>query len=243
MEIKNRFNISQVKNFWDSIAEKYDEENKKIAEVHLQRFVKSLNWLKINDNSRILNVWSRTGTAIKYLRRRNQNFSLYNLEVSPKLMARAKIKFPEENFALTDLCNFNFADNFFDEVLSLETIEHCPRPKQFLQEINRVLKTGGRLIMSSPPAICEPIYALYNFCGFGHGEGPHRFLSPKTVKKLLREAGFQLKEHKGTILVPLGPKIIRKIGEKIINKFQNTFIKELGIRQFYVSTKKSNSNL
>lgn len=37
-----------------------------------------------------------------------------------------------------------------DAVVSFETIEHLPNPKIFLQEISRVLKSGGYLLLSTP---------------------------------------------------------------------------------------------
>jgi len=45
-----------------------------------------------------------------------------------------------------------FADNSFDAVISFETIEHLDMQmqEQFLQEIKRVLRAGGILVMSTP---------------------------------------------------------------------------------------------
>jgi hypothetical protein len=92
-------------------------------------------------------------------------------------------------------------------------------------------------VLSCPPATSEIPYRIYTkICG-GHGEGPHRFLSSREVKGMLQQSGWNLSLHKGTVLVPVGPKSIRKIGEKIMEKFQGTFISELGIRQFYVCEK------
>jgi hypothetical protein len=70
-----------------------------------------------------------------------------------------------------------------------------------------------------------------------HGEGPHKFLPSKTVKRLLKEANLNLVSHKGTLLVPVGPVFLQKMGEKVINALQSTFVSEFGIRQFYVACK------
>ncbi len=237
MKFGNNFTIDEVRNFWDGVADIYEKENEKISETHHQRFIESLKYLEIKDNHKILNIWSRTGAAIPYLRNKNKNTTIHNLEASGKMIEKAEKKFPNENFLLTDLSKLNFPDNYFDYILSLETFEHCPTPLNFLKELYRVLRPGGKLIMSTPPASCEPAYAIYNFFGFGHGEGPHKFLSSKKVKEMLNLAGFVLLNHKGTLLLPLGPKFLKKLGEKIINHCQNTFIKELGIRQFYICQK------
>lgn len=43
-----------------------------------------------------------------------------------------------------------FADQSFDTLLCTEVIEHLPRPWQALDEMARVLKPGGHLILSAP---------------------------------------------------------------------------------------------
>lgn len=43
-----------------------------------------------------------------------------------------------------------FPDYYFDMVVSFETIEHLDHPEKFLQEIRRVLKPGGIIVLSCP---------------------------------------------------------------------------------------------
>jgi len=56
-----------------------------------------------------------------------------------------------------------FSNNFFDVVLATEIIEHLPRPELMLQEINRVLKKGGRAIITTPVkqpgGLTDPLHA------------------------------------------------------------------------------------
>ena len=107
----------------------------------------------------------------------------------------------------------------------------------FLRELHRISVAGARMVLSCPPATSEIPYRIYTFLFGGHGEGPHRFLSSPRVKALLRDSGWELIHHEGTLLMPVGPKWIRDFGERIITLFQKTFISELGIRQFYVCEK------
>jgi hypothetical protein len=93
------------------------------------------------------------------------------------------------------------------------------------------------MVLSCPPATSEIPYRVFTFLFGGHGEGPHKFPSSKTVKKWLAQSGWRLLTHKGTLLVPVGPKFLRNTGEKIISACQGTFISELGIRQFFVCEK------
>ncbi len=43
-----------------------------------------------------------------------------------------------------------FKDGSFDYVMSFEVLEHIPNFKKTIQEINRVLKKGGKAILSTP---------------------------------------------------------------------------------------------
>jgi ubiquinone/menaquinone biosynthesis C-methylase UbiE len=43
-----------------------------------------------------------------------------------------------------------FRDSSFDLILALDVLEHLHMPLVFLRELNRVLKSGGRIILSTP---------------------------------------------------------------------------------------------
>lgn len=237
MEFKNNFTIEEVASFWTKLGENYDEANEKFKEVHIQRYTEAIKYLELKPGDKVLNIWSRTGKAILFLRDKEQNIELHNFEVSDSFLKIAGQKFPKEIFAKTDLENLGFPNNYFDHILSLETLEHTPNPSKLMKEFYRTLKPNGVLVMSLPPATAEPAEKISRWFFGNHGEGPHKFLSSKTVKALLAGTGFKLVVHKGTLLIPFGPAWLMKLGEKIIDKFQNSFISEMGIRQFYVARK------
>lgn len=236
--MKNKFTIEEVRKYWNQIALIYDQVNEKYKETHFQRFEEAMKYIDLKPKMKVLNIWSRTGYAISYLKKKCPEVEIENLEVSPKMIEIAQKKYPREKFMLTNLENLPFPSHKFHYILSLETIEHVPWPLKLLKEFYRVLVPQGRLVLSHPPLVQEIPYQIYNFLfDESHGEGPHRFLSSKEVKKMLKEAGFKLILHKGTLLIPLGPKFLRQFGERLIENFQNTFISELGVRQFYVAWK------
>lgn len=47
---------------------------------------------------------------------------------------------------------FGFADESFDYVISFQVIEHIKRDKNFVKEVSRVLRKGGKFIVSTPNA-------------------------------------------------------------------------------------------
>lgn len=50
--------------------------------------------------------------------------------------------------------NIPFSNSFFDTVLSTQVIEHIEKPQVMFQEINRVLKKNGHLILTAPLFWC-----------------------------------------------------------------------------------------
>lgn len=229
--------MHDVRVFWDSVADIYVDTNDQISEVHNQRFIEAVKYLEPQEGESILNIWSRDGGAIPYLRNLNRKFSLVNCELSPNMIRIGKKNCPEEHFAETSLHEFPFANSKFDRILSLETLEHVPRPELFLQEVNRVLKKGGLLVMSTPPATAEVVRWVYELFFKDHGEGPHTFWSSYTVKKMLSSAGLMLNKHRGTVFMPIDFPLFQKAEQILDPLLQIPFIREFGIRQFYVATK------
>lgn len=74
-----------------------------------------------------------------------------------------------------------FPDATFDTVICTEVIEHLPRPWQALDEMARVLKPGGCLILSAPfvHAHHEFPHDYYRFTYFG-------------IQELARQSGLQV---------------------------------------------------
>lgn len=226
---------SDVEKHWDNVSGIYVKENDKVKNTHDQRFLESVKWLELQDDQIIINVTSRDCEANDYILKANDKVRVINTEISQGLMNEAaRIRPYVEQVKIETYSKLPFEDAYFDSVLSLETLEHVEEPGRFLQELHRVCKKEGRMVLSCPPATSEIPYQIFTFLFGGHGEGPHKFPSSKEVKQLLFLTGWELIHHYGTMLFPVGPKSLQDFGERIIRKFQNSLISELGIRQFYV---------
>jgi len=235
---RQKWSEKEVEEHWDRVASIYIEENNKVKGTHDQRFHETVKHLHPAPGLKILNITSRDCEVDDYIKNTVPDAKVTNAEISAGLMQEAqKIRPHVKQQKIETYSELPFHDGYFNRIISLETLEHVSNPISFLNELHRVSTKEARMILSCPPASIELIYRVYTTLFGGHGEGPHRFLSSKEVKVLFEKTGWKLLLHKGTILLPVGSKMLQDFGEMIIQRFQNTFISELGIRQFYVCEK------
>ena len=123
----------------------------------------------------ILEAGCGSGWAVEWLASFGQ--PTVGLDFAPRSIGRAKTQFPERSFLVGDLERLPFPDASFGTVVSLGALEHIERgPLQALSEHRRVLKTGGRLLITLPRI--SWIKAANDFVGRRGGRVDH-YLSPR----------------------------------------------------------------
>jgi len=236
MDYDGGFTIEQVRHHWDEVAPIYDDANSHKLNPHTWRFVEGVKYLKPSkEEIKVLSLWSRTGNAIPYIRSKLPNAIIYNLELSKEMINLAKKIYPKEKFMVTNLEKIDIKDNYFDYIMSPETLEHTPHPEKLIKEFYRVLKPNGKLILSLPPRIADFHQVVYEFLIGGHGDGPRKGIPSWVVKSFLKQARFNLELHKAILLFPIGPTWFIKLGDKIMKWMP--LLKELGVMQFYICRK------
>jgi SAM-dependent methyltransferase len=82
---------------------------------------------------------------------------------------------------ISDILSIPVPGASFDVILCTEVLEHVPEPIRAVQELARILKPGGRLLLTAP-------------LGSGLHQEPYHFYggyTPYWYKKFLAEAGFE----------------------------------------------------
>ena len=110
----------------------------------------------------ILEVGIGTGKNIGYY---NKNAKVIGIDFSEKMLEKSReklIKSGKKNITLKqmDAENLNFKDNSFDYVVTSCVFCSVPDPIRGLEEIRRVLKPTGKLIMIEHVLSKNPIIAL-----------------------------------------------------------------------------------
>lgn len=95
---------------------------------------------------RVLEIGTGTGYGIDIIAPNVEHFVTMDKTHSEELGAiPANVEFKEGVVP-----PIPFADESFDYVVSFQVIEHIKRDKEFVREVHRVLKKGGKFIVSTP---------------------------------------------------------------------------------------------
>lgn len=103
-----------------------------------------------NSEQFILDVGCGGGWAANYYQDKNNR--LVSMDIAKKNVINAYKNYSFENHAAVcaDVLNLPFKENSFDYIFSSEVIEHVPDPTLFIKNLLRVLKPGGKLIITCP---------------------------------------------------------------------------------------------
>jgi ubiquinone/menaquinone biosynthesis C-methylase UbiE len=137
----------------DRMVEKYDIEtyysrsNPVIRYIERRRIDWLVKLLSPMEYEKILEVGCGAGHVLQ----RVGLGQLYGIDLSPKMLSRARNRLGDK----VDLkrCNgehIDFPNDWFDKVICTEVLEHTIHPAKVLEEIARVSKPGGIVLLSIP---------------------------------------------------------------------------------------------
>ncbi len=98
----------------------------------------------------ILDVGSGAGQIARHLvKYADTDAKITCIDISHQMLCRARnrLKSPVPNFVTADLAHLPFADGAFDCITCGYVLEHLPDPKPGLEQLARVLQTGGRMFL------------------------------------------------------------------------------------------------
>lgn len=155
-----------------------------------------------------LNLASKTlvdvGSSFGWLEKELEDVGINLIGVDPDPNS---VKFARKNlknkakFMMGSVLNIPLKNKSCDIVTLLDVIEHIPREKELvaLAEINRILKKGGYLLLSTPNS--HPLINLLDPAWyFGH-----RHYSKQTITSLIKRNNFKILYHtvRGNLLNPI----------------------------------------
>jgi ubiquinone/menaquinone biosynthesis C-methylase UbiE len=116
---------------------------------HINRYIFAASLIQ---NKAVLDVACGTGYGVGYLVKRGAR-RVVGVDISIEAINYAQDRFGGDDrvsFVCADGIKLPSVDNFFDIVISFETIEHIRQYRRFLFECRRVLTKNGLFICSTP---------------------------------------------------------------------------------------------
>ena len=129
---------------WDNAAKSFDIMN---SGIELRYGEKKREWFSRSEGRTLL-VAVGTGLDLQYF---SPEQKVVGIDISSKMLEKAKVKSndlaSDTELVRADAQMLGFADNSFDSVVTSCTFCSVPEPVRGLEELRRVLKPGGKLLM------------------------------------------------------------------------------------------------
>jgi SAM-dependent methyltransferase len=119
-----------------------------------------------------------------HLNYRGQDFGQYTTDISSgftsDLGGQSGYKYGNLDY-VGDIWRINEQDQTFDAILCTEVFEHIPFPNETLKEFSRLLKPGGKLILTLPSNCLRHMDPYYFYSGFSNNY-LEKFISENSMK-------------------------------------------------------------
>lgn len=198
-EIRNISSINQkVQSHYDDISDVYEQrydhrERGRLYYDHISQAVIS----KIKTGGNLLDIGCGTGLFIsRYLK---FGGTATGVDISPGMIHRARVKFPDLEFFVGNAENLPFRDNSYDAISSLLAFSYLQRPEMMLSDCLRILVPGGRLALctlgknmftSGLPTLFV-IGEKMKIRKVGIGNFSENYYSAQEMYQLMAHAGFE----------------------------------------------------
>jgi len=180
----------------------YEKKIPFVSNLYEKRIKIAMKFAQLKDNSVILDVGSREGYLLKTIRKFNTSCKCYGIEKDKRVLKEIETC----DIRLADARKIPFNEEFFDVVFVLSVLEHIEEIEKSINEIRRVLKPEGVVILSGPTESW-----FYKFCRvlyrgkLEHEEHVHTIYG---IEKKFEANGFQLIKRESLPGFPI-PELIR----------------------------------
>lgn len=185
--------------YFDKFADNYSACFEEIARSMCLELFELLQFDLEKQPLKILDVGCGSGVTGRMLA--EKGYEVTGIDLSPKMVDLANRKAGGSPFhaLVGDITRTSFSSDHFDLCLSISCLHHFLDPVPALEEISRVLKMGGRLVLVEPNG-SNPIVRLSRLLGFvlerlGKLKGAtknERVHNCKDYKLMLERAGLKV---------------------------------------------------
>lgn len=172
-QVPTQEKTSRVRGVFDSVAQRYDVMNDLMSMgLHRgwKRYVVQKAHIQAGQN--VLDLAGGTGDITALISKQlGPNGHLVLADINESMVIQGRERLLNEgianvDFVIGDAEKLPFPDNYFHRVIMGFGLRNVTRKEQALENIFRVLRPGGQLLVlefSKPPSWLQPIYDTYSF--------------------------------------------------------------------------------
>ncbi len=138
----------RARNFYRYFSKIYDFINPFFYSDEMRKTV--VDMAKVVRGDLVLEVGCGTGFTTEEIVSRVGEENVIAVDLTPEQMEKAVRRFENAEFIRGDAENLPFRDSTFDAAISAGSIEYWPNPQKGVQEMARVTKSGGRVVILAP---------------------------------------------------------------------------------------------
>lgn len=144
-------------------------------------------------NMKLLDVGCSSGAFLDTAKKLGA--STYGVEPAAKAAQTAKLKGHDVKAAF--LQDVGYSDNSFDLITLFEVIEHLKSPKELLDEMYRILKPGGLVMISTGNAKSLTVNVLkerWDYFSINRHGGHISFFNPNSIVSITKQSNFNVEK-------------------------------------------------
>jgi len=189
--------ITKEKTYWNKLSENYDKLILKYWNIYKTELLGKVV-SNVNSEAVVIDVACGTGLISESLSAKSKQ--VVGVDMSENMIAQANIKKKEKgldniSYKVEDAYNLSFDENKYDIAVCVNALHNMQQPEKALSEMKRVLKPGGKLIISivglGTSFKVKAIFSIMNFFQKTPLPAFHK-LNLNQAVELVKNAGFEI---------------------------------------------------
>lgn len=184
--------------YWEDKHIKASPFDDRPGEWTVENFRYHMDFFKPFVKGRLLDFGCGSGQFLNMISRYCDSSCGIDIVRAP--IEEARISYPHLEFSLLNGDGMtSFQDNSFDTVCMIDVLEHILDMESVLEEINRILKPGGHLLIATNEItrIKLLLIMLNSLDNYFYPASPHiRYFTKRNLSDLLQRKGFRCIKYK-----------------------------------------------
>ena len=178
-----------VQQEYTQLADAYETRWSRYLTATLRETIRRV---RVHPGERVLDIGCGTGLLLEQLRRETPQAAYAGVDLCPAMLSKAVHRSGPSLLIVGDAAQLPFADRTFDLVVSTSSFHFWPNPLAGLREIARVLRPGGRAVITDwcyDYLTCKISDLVLRAVNSAH----RRPYGSQECQRMLSEAGFAVR--------------------------------------------------